>query len=127
MLMACWVDRLGRSLQDLVGMMWELHGCKVDIFIHQQAVDTATPGGRAMFQMLGVFSELERAMIQSRVKAGVARARAAGKVSGRPRVKPDGEAAIRLSLTAGSGINKTAATLGVGNNVMARIKATMAI
>ena len=66
-------------------------------------------------------------MIQSRAKAGMARAWAADKVYGRPRVKPDVEAAIRVSLTAGTGINKTATTLGVGNNVVARIKATMAI
>ena len=77
------VDRLGRSLPDLVGTMQELHGAKVGLFIHQQGLDTTTPAGRAMFGMLGVFAEFERAMIQSRVAAGLARARAAGVRLGR--------------------------------------------
>jgi DNA invertase Pin-like site-specific DNA recombinase len=68
------VDRLGRSLPDLIGSMQELHGAKVDLFMLQQGIDTATPGGKAMFQMLGVFGEFERAIIQARVKSGMARA-----------------------------------------------------
>ena len=71
------VDRLGRSLPDLVGSMQELRGAKVDLFIHQQGLDTTTPAGRAMFGMLGVFSEFERAMIVARVSAGLARAKGA--------------------------------------------------
>ena len=94
------VDRLGRSLADLIGSMQELRDAKVDLFIHQQGLDTTTASGRAMFGMLGVFSEFERAMIQARVKAGLERAKQeqmAGKVRrdargrrlkaiGRPRV-----------------------------------------
>ncbi len=57
---------------------------KVDLYLHQQALDTTTPAGRAMFQMLGVFAEFERAMIQERINAGLARARAQGKRLGRP-------------------------------------------
>jgi DNA invertase Pin-like site-specific DNA recombinase len=79
------VDRLGRSLQDLVATLGELRAAGVDLFLHQQAVDTTTPSGRAMFQMLGVFGEFERAMIQERVKAGLARARANGRRLGRPK------------------------------------------
>ena len=56
----------------------------VDLYLHQQGLDTSTPAGRAMFQMLGVFSEFERAMIQERVRAGLARARARGARLGRP-------------------------------------------
>ena len=56
------VDRLGRSLADLIGSMQELRDAKVDLFIHQQGLDTTTASGRAMFGMLGVFSEFERAM-----------------------------------------------------------------
>ena len=77
------VDRLGRSLPDLIASMQDLHGAKVDLFIHQQGLDTTTASGRAMFGMLGVFSEFERAMIQARVKAGLERAKQeqmAGKV-----------------------------------------------
>src|SRR5215813_10294135 len=71
-IMAWSVDRLGRSLQDLVGFLSELHALKIDLYLHQQGLDTATPAGKAMFQMLGVFAEFERAMIQERVKAGMA-------------------------------------------------------
>ena len=55
-MLAAWsVDRLGRSVQDLVAALQELRGAGVDLFLHQQALDTSTPSGRAMFQMLGVF------------------------------------------------------------------------
>ena len=81
--MAWSVDRLGRSLQDLVGFL-ELHALGIDLFLHQQGLDTTTPGGKAMFQMMGVFAEFERAMIAERVRAGLARAKDAGKQLGRP-------------------------------------------
>jgi DNA invertase Pin-like site-specific DNA recombinase len=82
--MAWSVDRLGRSLQDLVGFLGELHALNIDLFLHQQGLDTRTPAGTAMFQMLGVFAQFERAMIQERVRAGLARARGEGKRLGRP-------------------------------------------
>jgi DNA invertase Pin-like site-specific DNA recombinase len=130
------VDRLGRSLPDLIASMQELHGAKVDLFLHQQGIDTTTPGGKAMFQMLGVFGEFERAMIQARVKAGMSRAmeeQSAGKVRigadgkrrkdiGRPRVSVDTEKAIRARLAAGVGILKIASELGVGSGTVQRIK-----
>ena len=63
-LVAAWaVDRLGRSLPDLVALLGELQARGVDLFLHQQALDTTTPSGRMLFQMLAVFSEFERAMI----------------------------------------------------------------
>ena len=84
-IVAAWsVDRLGRSLQDLVGFLGELHGKSIDLYLHVQGLDTSTPAGRAMFGMLGVFAEFERSMIQERVRAGLARARAKGKRLGRP-------------------------------------------
>src|SRR6516225_7993358 len=84
---AAWsVDRLGRSLQDLLGFLGELHAKSVDLYLHQQGLDTSTPAGRAMFQMMGVFAEFERAIIVERVKAGVARARVDGKHLGRPKI-----------------------------------------
>src|SRR5215211_6776085 len=82
--MAWSVDRLGRSLQDLVGFLSELHALKIDLLLHQQGLDTTTPAGKAMYQMMGVFAEFERAMIRERVKAGLDRARAEGKSLGRP-------------------------------------------
>src|SRR5882762_3289969 len=76
---AAWsVDRLGRSLQDLVGFLGELNGAGCDLYLERQAVDTTTPAGRALFQMLGVFAEFERAIIQERINAGIARAREKG-------------------------------------------------
>jgi DNA invertase Pin-like site-specific DNA recombinase len=75
---AVWsVDRLGRSLQDLTAFVGEVHAKGLDLYLHVQGIDTSTPAGRAMFQMLGVFSEFERAMIQQRRWAGLARARKA--------------------------------------------------
>ena len=70
MVMAWSVDRLGRSLQDLVGFLSELHALKIDLFLRQQGLDTTTPAGKAMFQILGVFAEFERSIIQERVRAG---------------------------------------------------------
>ena len=76
---AAWsVDRLGRSLQDLVGFLGELNAAGCDLYLEKQAIDTTTPAGRALFQMLGVFAEFERAIIQERIHAGLARAREKG-------------------------------------------------
>src|SRR6185312_7084470 len=78
-MIAAWsVDRLGRSLQHLVGLLQELQALKCDLYLHQQAIDTSTPSGRAMFQMCGVFAEFERAIIVERVKAGLKRAKRDG-------------------------------------------------
>lgn len=83
-MLAAWsVDRLGRSLQEVVGAMQELRGAGVGLFLHQQALDTSSPSGRAMFGMLGVFAELEREIIVERVHSGLARAKAAGVQLGR--------------------------------------------
>jgi DNA invertase Pin-like site-specific DNA recombinase len=78
MVVAWSVDRLGRSLIDLLDLLRELHAKGVDLFLHRQGLDTSTPAGRAMFQMMGVFAEFERAMIRERVLAGLSRAREQG-------------------------------------------------
>src|SRR4029450_6836539 len=87
-IMAWSVDRLGRSLQDLVGFLSELHALGIDLFLHQQGLHTPTPSGKAMFQMRGVVGEFERAMIQERGRAGLARARSEGRRLGRPPIAP---------------------------------------
>lgn len=126
-LVACWsVDRLGRSLQDLVAFLGELHAAGCDLYLHAQGVDTSTPAGKALFGMLGVFAEFERSMIQERVRAGLARARAQGKHLGRPRIAPELEAAIAASLAEGLGIHKAAAKHGVGAGTVQRIRAELA-
>jgi DNA invertase Pin-like site-specific DNA recombinase len=123
-LVAAWsVDRLGRSLQDLLTFLGEIHAVGVDLYLHQQGIDTTTPAGKAMFQMCGVFAEFERAMIRERVTAGLARARANGKRLGRPTVGPEVEMAIRMALRRGDkGIRKIARELGVGVSVVQRLK-----
>jgi DNA invertase Pin-like site-specific DNA recombinase len=121
---AAWsVDRLGRSLQDLVSFLGELHAKGVDLYLHQQGIDTGTPAGKAMFQMMGVFAEFERAMIVERVKAGLARAKAQGKRLGRPSLAADKEEAVRRLLSGGTGIVKTARLAGVGVSAVQRLKA----
>jgi DNA invertase Pin-like site-specific DNA recombinase len=124
-LMAWSVDRLGRSLLDLIGALQELHGAGADLFLQQQAVDTTTPAGKAMFQMLGVFAEFERAVIQARINAGIARAKEQGTKSGKPIGRPtlpaDKEAAILNHLNAGTGILKTAKLVGVGSGTVQRV------
>jgi DNA invertase Pin-like site-specific DNA recombinase len=126
-IMAWSVDRLGRSLQDLVAFLSEIHASHVELYLHQQGLDTTTPAGRAMFQMMGVFAEFERAMIVERVNAGLKRAKAAGKVLGRPRIDARTEADIRTALVKGDkGILKIAAEFGVGSGTVQRIKAETA-
>lgn len=125
-LVAAWsVDRLGRSMVDLVGFLSELHAKGVDLYLHKQGLDTSTPAGKAMFQMLGVFAEFERSIIQERVKSGMARAKAQGKHVGRPRVLPEVEAAIRVALKEGKVIRKVATEQRVGLGTVQRIKREM--
>jgi DNA invertase Pin-like site-specific DNA recombinase len=123
-IVAAWsVNRLGRSLQDLVGFLGELHGAGVDLYLDCQGVDTSTPAGKALFQMLGVFAEFERSIIQERIAGGIARARATGTRSGQgvrasarrlygPRWRPGPAFAGRR-------------LVGTGNATVARIAAEM--
>jgi DNA invertase Pin-like site-specific DNA recombinase len=125
-LVAAWsVDRLGRSLQDLVALLGDLHAKGVDLYLHQQGLDTTTPSGKAMFQMLGVFAEFERAMIVERVRSGIARARErgtkSGKAIGRPKLSPAKERAIREALATGKGMTAIARELRVGAGTVHRI------
>ena len=100
-------------MSDLVGLLGELQARGIDLYLHQQALDTSTPSGRALFGMLGVFSEFERAMIRDRVMAGLCRARQAGKHLGRPRTTPYTIRRIRAALDEGRGVRETARMLKV--------------
>ncbi len=123
-MVAAWsVDRLGRSLQDLVSFLGDLQSKKVDLYLHQQALDTSTPSGKAMFGMLGVFAEFERTIIQERVKAGLARARAKGTTLGRPKTNAKIEQQIRNLAARGVGKVKIARMLGIGVSVTQRVLA----
>jgi DNA invertase Pin-like site-specific DNA recombinase len=114
--MAWSVDRLGRSLQDLVGFLSELHALRIDLFLHQQGLDTTTPAGKALFQMMGVFAEFERSMIQERVRAGLRRAKSEGIRLGRPPIAPELEERVRKALNEPGrteGVRKIAARFGI--------------
>jgi DNA invertase Pin-like site-specific DNA recombinase len=124
-MVAAWsVDRLGRSLIDLLEVLREFHAKGVDLFLHQQGLDTSTPSGRAMFQMMGVFAEFERAMIRERVLAGIARAREQGTKLGRRRLEdtdPKKVTAIRRARASGHGIRRIARDLAVGVGTVLRV------
>src|SRR6201991_3964869 len=121
-MVAAWsVDRLGRSLTDLLGILQGLQEKGVDLFLHQQGIDTSTTAGKAMFQMLGVFAEFERGIIRERVNAGLARARANGTKLGRRRVDPAVEAGILELKANGDGILKIGRKLGIGTSVVQRV------
>lgn len=105
-MIACWsVDRLGRSLPHLVGFLGDIQAKGVDLYLHQQGLDTSTPSGRMLFQMLGVFAEFERSMIRERIMSGLRRT---SKKSGRKPMADDRAEAIRKSLRDGVGIRATA-------------------
>ena len=122
MVLAWSVDRLGRSLQDLLSFLGELHAKGVDLYLHQQGLDTSTPAGKALFQMMGVFAEFERAIIRERVRSGLERAKAQGKVLGRRRNDdPKRLASVRNLRKKGVGIGKIARTLGIGASYVQRV------
>jgi DNA invertase Pin-like site-specific DNA recombinase len=121
-MIASWsVDRLGRSLTDLLSILQSLHDKGVDLFLHQQGLDTSTTAGKAMFQMLGVFAEFERGIIRERVNAGLARARSKGVMLGRRPVKPAVEQRIHDLRKDGMGMVRIGRTLGVGTSVVQRV------
>ena len=121
-MVATWsVDRLGRSLVDLLGILQALHDKGVDLFLHQQGLDTSTVAGRMMFQMLGVIAEFERGMIRERVMAGQARAKKDGKHIGRKFSDMTTDADIRRLRAEGYGKIKIAKTLKVGVSTVHRV------
>ncbi len=122
--MAWSVDRLGRSLKDLVLLFEELKASGVDLYLHQQAVDTSTPAGKALLQMAAIFGEFERAMLVERTKAGIARARRQGKRLGRPPTTPKIEARVRALRAEGMGMVAIARRLGIGTGVVQRVCST---
>lgn len=128
-MVAAWsVDRLGRSLQNLVEFLSEIHSSGVDLYLHQQGINTGTPAGKALFQMCGVFAEFERAMIRERVVSGIARSKVSGTKSGRPHGRPasieNPEPLVRQLRAEGKGMLKIAKELKIGVSTVQRILAT---
>jgi DNA invertase Pin-like site-specific DNA recombinase len=134
-LMAWSVDRIGRSLLDLMTILQDLCGANVDLVLHQQALDTTTPSGRALYGMLGVFAEFEREMIRARVKTGMDRAKAeqtAGKKRydaagnlkkpiGNQPLSPDRIAAVRQALDSGLNYMQVEREVGVSARAVSKI------
>jgi len=126
--MAWAIDRLGRSLIDLLGTIKELEECSVDLYLDQQSIDTTAPTGKLLFQVTGAFAEFERSMIKQRVRAGLRAIKAtiardgkftskAGKVRrrlGRPGATPEQLEEAKCQLAAGIGINRVAKATGLG-------------
>ena len=124
-LVAAWsVDRLGRSLPDLVSFLSDLQAKDVDLYLHQQAIDTSTPSGRMLFQMLGVFAEFERSMIRSRIMAGLARS---SKKAGRPALPVMRLERVEKALRQGLSIRKAAAEASVSTATVQRVKRAMSV
>jgi len=125
-MVAAWsVDRIGRSLTHLVAFLGDLKAARCDLYLHKQGLDTSTSGGRALFQMLGVFAEFEREIIVERVNAGLKRSRLhgtrSGKPHGRPKLDAKIEAKVRALLETGKGMGKIARELGIGGGTVQRI------
>jgi DNA invertase Pin-like site-specific DNA recombinase len=123
--MAWAIDRLGRSLIDLLGTIQALETCSVDLYLDQQSIDTTTPTGRLMFQITGAFAEFERSMIRQRINAGLKRAIESGKQLGMPRIDPAMEKRIQAQLRAKKGMLAIARDLKVGTGTVQRVKREM--
>ena len=115
------VSRLGRSLQHLVEFLNEALTTRTDLYIHQSGLDTSTPSGRMMFQIIGVFSEFERTIISERVRAGLHRAQSKGKVLGRPRLPESVRGAIRGLRAEGKSLSQIGAQYNLSKTSVMRI------
>ena len=109
------IDRLGRSITHLVEFMNLLNASRVDLYIHQQAVNTATPAGRMVFSIFGAIGEFEREMCRERIMAGLHRARLQGRRLGRPTNVNDAvRASVRVLRDKGWSYHKIARELHIG-------------
>ena len=114
------VDRLGRSLQDLVATLGQINSLGVDLYIDKQNIDTSTPAGRALFGMMGVFAEFEREMIRARVVQGLENARRKGKKLGRKGVAPITDKHIAELRATGMSQAKIAKKVGVSQQYVSK-------
>jgi DNA invertase Pin-like site-specific DNA recombinase len=120
---AVWsIDRLGRSLQHLIETVNQMQSVGVDLYMHQQAIDTTTPAGKLSFSIFGAFAEFERSLIRERVKAGLDRAKRNGTKLGRPTNLNSSVAAAITALRAKDhSIRKIAAHLRVGTGTVYKV------
>ncbi len=115
------LDRLGRSLRDLIGLLDDLKARGVAFCSLTEAIDTTTPTGRAMWQMVGILAELERSLIQERTTAGRSAAVARGVKMGRkPKLSPQQVAHARKLIEQGEHHNTVAQSLNVSRRTLYR-------
>ena len=106
------LDRLSRSLKDLLLTLEKIEGAGADFQSLTEAIDTATPAGRMMMQIVGSFAEFERAMLRERTQSGLAAARQEGRVGGRrPKLTQQQQRAIVVLVTSGQKTGADAARL----------------
>ena len=116
------ISRLGRSLQHLVEFLNEAMAVNCDMYIHQSGLDTSTPSGRMLFQMVGVFSEFEREMISERVKLGLQRVKSSGKKLGRPkRINANIQTEVMKLSAEGKSLTSIAKSLSISKTSAYRI------
>jgi len=122
-LIACFsVCRIGRSLQDLISFLGDIQSKDVDLYVHTQGLDTSTPSGAMMFQLLSLFSSYERAILRDRILSGLRRTT---KKSGRRPMPEDRAQAIRRSLIDGQGIRATARLHRASTTTVTAIKRSL--
>jgi DNA invertase Pin-like site-specific DNA recombinase len=116
------LSRLGRSLRDLISISDHFQELGVDLYMHKDAIDTATASGRLFFHIVGAIGEFERERIRERINAGLARAKAEGKKLGRPegstKDKVKHQAEIVSLRDAGMSIRKIASTVRVSTSTV---------
>lgn len=116
------LDRLGRSLAHLVRLLEDFRVSNVELISYSEGLDLSTPTGKLMYQIIGAFAEFEREAIRERVRAGVATARAKGKVLGRPSNRGVTPQQIESLLAAGKTHAQVASELQVSRATVFRIK-----
>lgn len=116
-------SRISRSVKDLCIFIEEIKSKSVDLFLYTQGIDTSTPYGSALLQMIGIFNSLEREMIRERVQLGIEKAKKNGVKFGRPTNVNDGTiAAIKLLREKGMSIRKIAKELQIGVGTIYRLQ-----
>jgi DNA invertase Pin-like site-specific DNA recombinase len=127
--MAWAIDRVGRSLIDLLGTIQHLEACGVDLYLDQQNIDTTTPMGKLIFQVTGAFAEFERSMLRQRINLGIERARKHGTKSGAPigraPIDPAKADLAREGLAKGMSYRAAAEAAGVSLGTVQRIAAAL--
>lgn len=116
----CRLDRLGRSLKDLIHLVERLEGVGVALRSIQESIDTASVGGRLVFHVFGALAEFERNLIRERTQAGLSAARARGRQGGRKkRLSPEKQAlALRLYHERKHTVEEICRLMGVGRSTL---------